>query len=143
VCDYCGEELGANRSGAARWPIASQACAFEASRSVDCGGPHRHHQRLPDCRVGSSRLSQVAQEERRMYPWRAGAHRRALCLLSAKSWGEPGAARPGGLCSQACAFEAPAAWTVVAAPTRSAPPDRGAETAPEPGKPAGALGVHF
>ena len=38
VCAFCGEELG--ESPIRRGPVVycSEACAFEASRSVDCGG---------------------------------------------------------------------------------------------------------
>jgi hypothetical protein len=38
VCAFCGEELG--ESPMRRGPVVycSEACAFEAGRSLDCGG---------------------------------------------------------------------------------------------------------
>ena len=38
VCAYCGEELGDNPIRRGTVVYCSEACAFEASRSVDCGG---------------------------------------------------------------------------------------------------------
>jgi len=38
VCAYCGEEVGDNPVRRGRVVYCSEACAFEASRSVDCGG---------------------------------------------------------------------------------------------------------
>jgi hypothetical protein len=38
VCAYCGEGLGDKPIQRGRFVYCSEACAFEASRSVDCGG---------------------------------------------------------------------------------------------------------
>jgi hypothetical protein len=38
VCAFCGEELGENPIRRGQVVYCSEACAFEASRSVDCGG---------------------------------------------------------------------------------------------------------
>ncbi|GAB4533026.1 MAG: hypothetical protein Kow0063_14440 [Anaerolineae bacterium] len=38
VCAYCGEDLGDRPVQRGRFVYCSEACAFEASRSVDCGG---------------------------------------------------------------------------------------------------------
>ena len=38
LCAYCGEELGDNPIRRGTIVYCSEACAFEASRSVDCGG---------------------------------------------------------------------------------------------------------
>jgi len=38
VCAFCGEALGDSPVQRGKFTYCSQACAFEASRSVDCGG---------------------------------------------------------------------------------------------------------
>ncbi len=38
VCAFCGEELGENPVRRGKFSYCSEACAFEASRSIDCGG---------------------------------------------------------------------------------------------------------
>jgi hypothetical protein len=38
MCAYCGEELGENPVRRGKFVYCSEACAFEAARSVDCGG---------------------------------------------------------------------------------------------------------
>jgi hypothetical protein len=38
VCAYCGDDLGENPIRRGSVVYCSQACAFEAARSVDCGG---------------------------------------------------------------------------------------------------------
>jgi hypothetical protein len=38
MCAYCGEELGESPVRRGKLVYCSQACAFEAARSVDCGG---------------------------------------------------------------------------------------------------------
>jgi hypothetical protein len=38
VCDNCGEELGKNPIHQGDLAYCCEACAFEASRSHDCGG---------------------------------------------------------------------------------------------------------
>lgn len=38
VCAYCGEEIGEEPIWRGSLVYCSEACAFEASRSVDCGG---------------------------------------------------------------------------------------------------------
>jgi hypothetical protein len=38
VCAYCGEEVGDKPIRRGHLVYCSEACAFEASRSVDCGG---------------------------------------------------------------------------------------------------------
>jgi hypothetical protein len=38
LCDYCGEELGDEPIRAGSRVYCSEACAFEAGRSADCGG---------------------------------------------------------------------------------------------------------
>jgi hypothetical protein len=38
VCAFCGEELGENSVRRGKFSYCSEACAFEASRSTDCGG---------------------------------------------------------------------------------------------------------
>ena len=37
-CDNCGEELGSNPVRRGGKVYCCEACAFEAQRSVDCGG---------------------------------------------------------------------------------------------------------
>jgi hypothetical protein len=37
-CDYCHEELGEESVRRGEKVYCCEACAFEASRSVDCGG---------------------------------------------------------------------------------------------------------
>lgn len=38
VCAFCGEDLGENPVRRGKFTYCSEACAFEASRSIDCGG---------------------------------------------------------------------------------------------------------
>jgi hypothetical protein len=38
VCAFCGEELGEDPIRRGKFLYCSEACAFEASRSLDCGG---------------------------------------------------------------------------------------------------------
>jgi hypothetical protein len=38
VCAYCGEEIGEEPIRRGPLVYCSEACAFEAGRSVDCGG---------------------------------------------------------------------------------------------------------
>jgi hypothetical protein len=38
VCAYCGDDLGEDPIRRGNLVYCSQACAFEAARSVDCGG---------------------------------------------------------------------------------------------------------
>jgi hypothetical protein len=47
VCAYCGEELGENPIRRGTVVYCSEACAFEASRSVDCGGRTDSHSAPP------------------------------------------------------------------------------------------------
>ena len=42
-CAYCGEEPGDNPIRRGTVVYCSEACAFEASRSVDCGGRTDSH----------------------------------------------------------------------------------------------------
>jgi hypothetical protein len=47
VCAYCGEELGEIPIRRGKFVYCSEACAFEASRSVDCGGRTDTHSAPP------------------------------------------------------------------------------------------------
>jgi ssDNA-binding Zn-finger/Zn-ribbon topoisomerase 1 len=47
VCAHCGEELGEIPIRRGRFVYCSEACAFEASRSVDCGGRTDTHSAPP------------------------------------------------------------------------------------------------
>jgi hypothetical protein len=47
VCAYCGEELGEFPVRRGRFVYCSEACAFEASRSLDCGGRTDSHSAPP------------------------------------------------------------------------------------------------
>jgi hypothetical protein len=38
VCAYCGEDLGETPVQRGSFVYCTEACAFEAARSVDCGG---------------------------------------------------------------------------------------------------------
>jgi len=38
VCAFCDDELGENPVRRGKFTYCSEACAFEASRSIDCGG---------------------------------------------------------------------------------------------------------
>lgn len=38
VCAFCGEQLGEDPVRRGKFAYCSEACAFEASRSIDCGG---------------------------------------------------------------------------------------------------------
>jgi hypothetical protein len=38
VCAYCGEDLGETPVHRGSFVYCTEACAFEAARSVDCGG---------------------------------------------------------------------------------------------------------
>ena len=38
VCAYCGEEVGDKPIWRGKFVYCSEACAFEAGRSLDCGG---------------------------------------------------------------------------------------------------------
>jgi hypothetical protein len=47
VCAYCREELGEIPIRRGKFVYCSEACAFEASRSVDCGGRTDSHSAPP------------------------------------------------------------------------------------------------
>jgi hypothetical protein len=47
VCAFCGEEVGDNPLQRGTVVYCSEACAFEASRSVDCGGRTDSHSAPP------------------------------------------------------------------------------------------------
>lgn len=48
VCDYCGEEIDVEPIEQGNRVFCSQACAFEATRSQDCGGRTDVHKTEPE-----------------------------------------------------------------------------------------------
>jgi hypothetical protein len=103
LCAYCGEELGQASIRRGPWVYCSEACAFEASRSLDCGG---RTDTITASAIVEIMAAQMPRQEGAGSPAEQTTTQQA-CACCGEEVGENPVRRGSWVyCSEACAFEA-------------------------------------